>query len=270
MKDYTNFTDIAKEYSKEKLNNIKNEAKKRSRFLPQLAYLLNQLSEQRELLHPMQLMKRSDLKSGIISAYENDKVYEYHNSKQIDDDYSKLIEVIEDRKKYCHNPKGLTVKEYIEINQAVFPFEYSDASLKKNTKKHESLNIDLVAGIVYGQILLLNDIEDEIRDIIYENQPTKEDLEDLKILLNNKIKWNEGLNEFAHIFNILMNKNYIEIPTDNTSPKKADLFHAHFYIDGKRGEESSVRSMKDAFNNVNVKAKGLSNLKKEKIRDLFN
>jgi len=270
MKNYKDFNDFAVVYAREKLKTIIKEVKQKRSLLPQLSYLLNQLAEQKEQLHPMQEAKKSKLKYGIIAAYENDKLFNYYESKQIDDEYSKLIESIENNKRFYHDKKNLTVEKYIEANKPLFPFEYSDALLNKNTKDHEILNLDQVAGIVLGQIILIEDIEEELKDLIYETQLNKEDIERLEFLLNKKIKWNEGLNEFAYIINTLMNNNYVDLPADNTSPKKADLFHAHFYIDGNSGKESSVRSMKDAFNNINVKGSGLPKMKKNKIRDIFN
>lgn len=270
MKDYNSFNDFAKKHAGEKLKVIEKETNQKRSILTQLSYLLCQLAEQKELLYPMQEAKRSILKDEIIIAYENDKLFQYHNSKNIDDAYKKLIESIDVSKKFYHDKKTLTAKKYLDANDPFFPFEYSEALLINNTKNHENLNLDQVGGIVLAQIMLIEDIESVVKDLIFDNQLNKEDLERLEFLLNKKIKWSEALNEFAFIMNRLMNKNYIEIPSDNTSPKKADLFHAHFYIIGNNGEEASIRSLKDAFNNVNVQGKGLPKLKKEKIRDIFN
>jgi hypothetical protein len=261
--------EFAERFCAQRKKEIKKQTVIRKSLLQQLAFLFSELHKIRMDLFPTEFAQRSDIKTGLINSYENDNISEYIHSEQFNSDFLESIEAIKKRSDFLYDDGKLNPKNYTQKNETYLPFEFRVSFLELSTTKLDSLRLEVVAGAVYGQILLIEDIESEISNLINENQLGKEDLEELKKLLENKIKWVKPLNEFAFIMDRLIKADYINIDPPGKSPQRAELFRAHFLLPGKLGGEASQKSIKDAFNNLNSKDKSLSRDKKDSIAEIF-
>lgn len=267
MNKYDMIREFAEKYCNDQLNDIKKQATERKQVLKKLGFIFLELERLKAELLPVKVGQRSDLKAGIYNAYENDSFFAYCESEQIDLDYIESIKTIEKRSKFIYDDKKLTPTNYVKKNEELLPFEFRKSFCILKTKKIHDLSIETLAGFIYGQILLIADLEAEILDIINSNQLFKDELEELKLLMERKIKWDQPLNEFAYIMDKLLYSGYIDPTGIDSFPKKAALFHPHFYIKGKGGEEASERSLDDAF--YNLTKSSLKTDRLEKIKRVF-
>jgi hypothetical protein len=266
-KKYDRFKEYAEKYSAEKFKLVKSETIKRKKLLPQLAYLFSELSLINSRLFPIEPCQKTDIKYGIISAYQRDDLIKYFESDQIDNEFSSSVKTINDRSKLFTDNTKMTATSFVQKNQFYIPFEFSESCINIKTKDFSDLTLELVSGIVYSEIMLKEMIEDEVIDLIHEDTIGREELEELKALTNNKIKWTQKANEFAYIMQKLIDTNFIDVSITNSFSKLADLFHAHFHINGKAGNEATVRSLEDSFENVSKNK--ISKDRIDRIKDIF-
>jgi hypothetical protein len=230
------------------LDPIEKDLKERINVKSKLIYLTRKIDEIKNILYTTVPNLKTEIKTNLVNAHNNDKLAEYLSGEQHKDDLTKL------KKTYKKN-YGKYITEYndnrpdlfVKVNSDLLPVELLESFILSNTVEISQLPSECITGVIIGFLKLHDILEDKIEDIISENHLTREDLIDLENRYGTKIRWNKTVKEIAKLFNMLFFSGHVDFDKGSGS-EKANAIFLHFQIGGRTsGSKASLRTIKTAF-----------------------
>jgi hypothetical protein len=212
-------------------------------------YKLTQLffarEDVRKVLYPSEPGFQTKIKTNLITAFQNNRVDKYVSEGSAKED---LKADIDDFK--TNSAKFLTItkspKKHLKENIKYYPFEIAEAIKIQGISKMEGLEPECVCGIVYGMILVENEILGQIEEMIFNSRLPIEILEEIEARFGDKIQWNDKIPSLARLINMLYVANIININPASTFDRGTVAFK-HFRVLNSSGKEASHTSFKKPF-----------------------
>jgi hypothetical protein len=197
-------------------------------------------------------VKSTEIKLKINAAYNIlGAIDDYIEKKECEGDMKSIV----DGWKTKNEPSITTskrkgTKTFIEENKHLMAYELEESFRIINTRKIENVPAECVAGICYGMIEFSEHLESLIKDGLYGDSLSPEEIETYIKECTYKIVWADGLDSFARLFNMLYS---VEIIPDKTKSmlKRAKETIPHFHFPKKGSiKPSNRRSLQNAFDNT--------------------
>lgn len=245
------YNEYADQHFKDKYASIENTLKNKTKPLNRLVYLAVELNNVSEDLDSSRDLKKSFIKSSVNDAYERDQVHIYMQDDSCTRDFTLFKEqwnkidrdYIEDKRKH-------SVETFLTNNRNVIAPEIKESLIIANTKEVNKLSKELIAGVCLANNMLKDELIRKFEIEAHKQGLTQQEMEDLMKRTSHKITWLGDVNEFALLFNLLIDCNLVEQP-GSSAKQKAEFFEPHFRVNGKtRGTLASMRSLQDEFGKV--------------------
>ena len=188
-----------------------------------------------------------DLKHELYTNYSDNNLFQYLQTKRFD-------KAILDFKRYWKDYKDEslllegehTVQDFLLINIKLIPAELRYIIEQEGTEKLEDVDEIPIVVSILAQFEASKNLESMIKDeFLFSAEVLQDKFDDLQKKFNGRISWLGTYQEFAFLFQELIDKYWIGIES-TSAMQKAILFKSHFHIPAGKGEVASV-SLKDAF-----------------------
>lgn len=234
------------------LKKIRSEVNSRATIRSKLSFLIKeQLQIERSVLYPVEIFSYQ-LKANLVMAVGGDRLSKHLLSDDLTNDFKNFK--VYWKKHYTdvlELKKSLNPASFVKKNEGLIPLELENLIIKNNSYDPNAVSIEDITSSILSEIKLHGLLENEIDNLINESGIlTSEELADYISSFDGKINWEGQLNEFAFLFQRLIDASWIKQSDHNSANRKAILFSAHFNLRSRKNLSSAIlRSVKDAFTN---------------------